>query len=235
MPLIFRATKAGSTDGNYVPNVIIQSAEVNLDFNELYELVDGDLDNVNIAAGAGIVYSKLNLTGGIVNADVSATAAIDYSKLNVPDRAIPRVKLATTPTISAAVTGGLAISTEDVVVALAPITTVVGDVIQIQSACMLSFRQVNVTGLWFNVNVTFRWKVNDGMTTTTIFTSSVTVIVPPTSVVPPPIPWTLPLTPPGVSHIPGAGTFVYAMTAEATAPGQVISTATPGSVYLMVH
>jgi hypothetical protein len=39
------------------------------------------LDNSSIASAAGIVYSKLNLTGGILNADISASAAIALSKL----------------------------------------------------------------------------------------------------------------------------------------------------------
>lgn len=39
------------------------------------------LTNSNIASGAAIVYSKLNLSGAIVNADISASAAIAYSKL----------------------------------------------------------------------------------------------------------------------------------------------------------
>jgi hypothetical protein len=40
------------------------------------------IDNDSIAASAGITYSKLNLTGGIVNADVSASAAITQTKLS---------------------------------------------------------------------------------------------------------------------------------------------------------
>lgn len=39
------------------------------------------LDNNSIAAGAGIAYSKLTLTGSVVNADIGASAAIAYSKL----------------------------------------------------------------------------------------------------------------------------------------------------------
>ncbi len=39
------------------------------------------IDNNSIAAGAGIVYSKLTLTGGIVNADVNSSAAIAGSKI----------------------------------------------------------------------------------------------------------------------------------------------------------
>lgn len=39
--------------------------------------------NANVAAGAAIAYSKLNLTGSIVNADINAAAAIAYSKLNL--------------------------------------------------------------------------------------------------------------------------------------------------------
>lgn len=41
------------------------------------------ITNTQIASGAGIVYSKLSLTGGILNADVNASAAIAYSKLNL--------------------------------------------------------------------------------------------------------------------------------------------------------
>jgi len=42
---------------------------------------NGNIQNVNIAAGAGIVYSKLTLTDGIVNADINSSAAIADSKL----------------------------------------------------------------------------------------------------------------------------------------------------------
>lgn len=42
-----------------------------------------NITNANIAAAAGIVYSKLNLTNGIVNADINTSAAIAYSKLNL--------------------------------------------------------------------------------------------------------------------------------------------------------
>lgn len=37
--------------------------------------------NADVAAGAAIAYSKLNLSGSIVNADINASAAIAYSKL----------------------------------------------------------------------------------------------------------------------------------------------------------
>jgi len=42
---------------------------------------NGNIQNVNIAAGAGIVYSKLSLTDSILNADVNSSAAIVASKL----------------------------------------------------------------------------------------------------------------------------------------------------------
>lgn len=44
-----------------------------------------NIANTNIAAGAGIVYSKLNLADSIVNADINTAAAIAYSKLNLAD------------------------------------------------------------------------------------------------------------------------------------------------------
>jgi hypothetical protein len=42
---------------------------------------NGNIDNNNIKANAGIVYSKLTLTGGIVNADINASAGIVDTKL----------------------------------------------------------------------------------------------------------------------------------------------------------
>ena len=44
---------------------------------------NGNIQNVNIAAGAGIVYSKLTLTDGILNADINSSAAIVASKLSL--------------------------------------------------------------------------------------------------------------------------------------------------------
>lgn len=42
-----------------------------------------NIENADIKAEAGIVYSKLNLTDSIVNADINSAAAIAYSKLNL--------------------------------------------------------------------------------------------------------------------------------------------------------
>lgn len=42
-----------------------------------------NIANTNIAAGAAIAYSKLNLATSIVNGDINAAAAIAYSKLNL--------------------------------------------------------------------------------------------------------------------------------------------------------
>jgi hypothetical protein len=53
------------------------------------KIIDADsntlsnIENVDIKAGAGIVYSKLNLAGSIVNADINSSAGIVYSKLNL--------------------------------------------------------------------------------------------------------------------------------------------------------
>lgn len=44
---------------------------------------NGSIDNDNIKASAGIVYSKLNLATSVVNADISASAAIVASKLDL--------------------------------------------------------------------------------------------------------------------------------------------------------
>lgn len=47
------------------------------------KIIDGSIVNVDVAAGAAIAYSKLNLATSIVNGDVAAGAAIAYSKLNL--------------------------------------------------------------------------------------------------------------------------------------------------------
>ena len=44
---------------------------------------DGAITNAKVGSSAGIVYSKLSLTGSIVNADIGVSAAIAYSKLNL--------------------------------------------------------------------------------------------------------------------------------------------------------
>jgi len=59
------------------------AARWNGEFAALAAVINGDIDNANIAAAAGIAYSKLDLSLGIVNADVSASAAVAYSKLNL--------------------------------------------------------------------------------------------------------------------------------------------------------
>ena len=61
---------AGITTGN-TRTITMPDANVDL----------GNLTNSNIAAAAGIVYSKLTLTGSIVNTDINGSAAIAYSKL----------------------------------------------------------------------------------------------------------------------------------------------------------
>jgi hypothetical protein len=42
-----------------------------------------NIANANIASGAAIAYSKLNLSNSILNADINASAAIEYSKLDL--------------------------------------------------------------------------------------------------------------------------------------------------------
>lgn len=60
---------------------VIIAAQHNQNFSTIYSDYSGNIQNVNIASNAGIVYSKLTLTGGIVNADISSSAAIADSKL----------------------------------------------------------------------------------------------------------------------------------------------------------
>lgn len=60
---------------------VIIASQHNSNFSTIVTDYNGFIDNNNIAAAAGIVYSKLTLTGSLVNADISASAAIVASKL----------------------------------------------------------------------------------------------------------------------------------------------------------
>lgn len=51
-------------------------------------IADSAITNAKVAAGAGIVYSKLDLANSIVNADISTTAAIAYSKLSLANSVV---------------------------------------------------------------------------------------------------------------------------------------------------
>lgn len=61
----------------------IIASQHNLNFSTIYTDYSGNIQNVNIASGAAIAYSKLSLSGSIVNADINASAAIVGSKLNL--------------------------------------------------------------------------------------------------------------------------------------------------------
>lgn len=60
---------------------VIVASQHNSCFSVIYSDYNGFIDNNNIVAAAGIVYSKLTLTGGILNADINASAAIVDTKL----------------------------------------------------------------------------------------------------------------------------------------------------------
>lgn len=60
---------------------VIVASQHNSNFSTIYSDYNGFIDNNNIASGAAIAYSKLNLATSIVNADVNASAAIVDTKL----------------------------------------------------------------------------------------------------------------------------------------------------------
>lgn len=53
----------------------ITAAIWNNEFSNIINAINGGLDNANIAAAAGIAYSKLALTGAILNADLAGSIA----------------------------------------------------------------------------------------------------------------------------------------------------------------
>ena len=88
----------------------VNAAEINQLGTPLLNEFNGSIDNSNIKASAGIVYSKLTLGGNIVNADVKSTAAIAGSKID-PD--FGAQDITTTGDLSvtdAAVTGDLTVT-----------------------------------------------------------------------------------------------------------------------------
>ncbi len=72
-----------SIPNTFSAGAVIIASQHNSNFSTIYSDYNGNIDNTNIVAAAGITYSKLTLTGGIVNADVNASAAIVASKLNL--------------------------------------------------------------------------------------------------------------------------------------------------------
>jgi hypothetical protein len=60
----------------------LTAASLNGDINAIINVVNGNLDNNNIASGANISWSKIITTGQVVDATVSGTAAIETTKLD---------------------------------------------------------------------------------------------------------------------------------------------------------
>lgn len=82
-----------------LPLIVNSSNLLAFNGSTVYTIGAGTITNADIAAGAGIVYSKLNLSNSIVNADINTSAAIDYTKLNIPAGAIVYSKLTLTNSI----------------------------------------------------------------------------------------------------------------------------------------
>ena len=68
--------------GNEVLDLAVNVDNSTLEINtDALRIKDGGITNAKINASAGIVYSKLTLSGSIINTDINASAAIAYSKL----------------------------------------------------------------------------------------------------------------------------------------------------------
>lgn len=81
-------TNPSQVEGRYLKKESIElltNAEIAAAAGIVYSklTLTGSIVNADVAGGAAIAYSKLNLTGSIVNADVAGAAAIAYSKLNL--------------------------------------------------------------------------------------------------------------------------------------------------------
>mgnify|MGYP000847564817 FL=1 len=196
MGTITRGTKAGTGTTDFGTGTTILASEVNTDFNTIANVINGNLDNNNIAAGAGIVYSKLSLTGGIVNADVNSSAAIAGSKLAVG---------ASTPN-STGVTAstGLTIAETETTVATASAITTRGGTVLLIANCPFTL-DVDLAGQKARAYVRFRWYRD----ATEIYEIESLITIPSPSDA-----WVLPMPAlPLVTTAPAAGTYEFALKA----------------------
>lgn len=60
----------------WADNEAVTYTDMNANFDTLYTLANGNIDNDNVKASAGIAYSKLTLTGSVADADIASTADI---------------------------------------------------------------------------------------------------------------------------------------------------------------
>ncbi len=67
---------------SWVSGDTLTAADLNAEFNNVLNGGVNSITDANVASGAAISYSKLNLTGNIVNGDISNSAAIAVSKIN---------------------------------------------------------------------------------------------------------------------------------------------------------
>lgn len=58
----------------FSPNTVIVSAQVNANFSTIAGVVNGNIDNSNLSAGANISLSKLNLTQSLLNLQATGTS-----------------------------------------------------------------------------------------------------------------------------------------------------------------
>jgi len=83
MGTIARGTKSATGTVNFGASTPAKSSEVNTDLNTIVTAINGNIDNDNVKAGAGIVATKLNLgtvaqnvefTGGFIVKGIELTA-----------------------------------------------------------------------------------------------------------------------------------------------------------------
>lgn len=197
MSTINRAVKAGSGTPEYAPKTLILSAEVNLDFDTIYDDYNGSIDSANVAFH-GLSYDRLVLTNSIVNADINNSAAIDGSKL--ADDTITPQQVATLGYGAGACVTSAAITTETTL-ATAAITTGGGPIFCLSN---VSTSLLIVAGP--DKTVTWRWKRDAVTFTTKIHTLSNTS---------PNVPIQVPISGPTTFDIgQPAGTYTYTLTVE---------------------
>src|SRR6266850_7598301 len=150
MSIVTRANKAGSGTPNYFPDTLIESAEVNLDFNTLYDDYDGNITGANIAANANIPGSAL----AVLSVTSLQLAADSVITTKIQDGAVTTDKLdqnATTPAFATANANPslTIIEVEQTVVTLAAVTTRGGRVLLTGTIAMVyrQARNVAVTAI----------------------------------------------------------------------------------------